>query len=218
MPAEGDVTNRLCVILTGGSGAPTIPLPRPDLVIAADSGLHLAAALGLRVDLVVGDFDSARPDAVAAAVTAGADLESHPADKDATDLDLALEAAARRGATRTIVVGGAGNDRIDHVLANSGVIAAERHAGVGPEWWVGPARVWPVRDLRTIDGKAGDTVSIVPVAGAVVVSTTGLRWPLQRDALEFGSSRGVSNQMTAATATVEVHSGVALVAHLEEAS
>jgi thiamine pyrophosphokinase len=173
--------------------------------------------LGLRVDLVVGDFDSARPDAVAAAVADGADVESHPVDKDATDLDLALDAAARRGATRTIVVGGAGSDRIDHVLANSGVIAAERHVAVGPEWWVGPARVWPVRDRRIITGRTGDTVSIIPVAGEVIVSTTGMRWPLQRDTLAFGSSRGVSNQMTATTATVEVHSGIALVAHLEEA-
>jgi thiamine pyrophosphokinase len=218
MPAEGDVIDRLCVILTGGSGAPTIPLPRPDLVIAADSGLHLAAALGLAVDLVVGDFDSARPEAVAAAVAGGAELESHPVDKDATDLDLALEAAGRRGATRTIVVGGAGDDRIDHVLANGGVIAAERHIGVGPEWWVGPARVWPVRGRRIITGREGDTVSIIPVGGGVVVSTTGLRWPLHAEPLGFGASRGVSNQMTGAEATVEIHSGVAMVAHLEEAS
>jgi len=217
MPAEGDVIDRLCVILTGGSGALTIPLPRPDLVIAADSGLHLAAALGLVVDLVVGDFDSVQPEAVAAAVIGGAELESHPVDKDATDLDLALEAAGHRGATRTMVVGGAGHDRIDHVLANGGVIAAERHIGVGPEWWVGSARVWPVRGRQTIAGGVGDTVSIIPVGGSVVVSTKGLRWPLHAEPLEFGSSRGVSNQMTGAEATVEIHSGVAMVAHLEEA-
>ena len=211
------MNQRLCVVLTGGSGAPTIPLPRPDVVIAADSGLHLAEALGLRVDLVVGDFDSARPDVVEAAVSAGATVESHPADKDATDLDLALHAAARLGSTRTIVVGGAGADRIDHVLAKAGVISADRHRAIAPEWWVGSARVWPVRDVCEIEGRPGDVVSIVPIAGDLVVSTTGLRWPLTHDTLEFGSSRGVSNRMTSFHATVEVHSGVAMVAHLEEA-
>ncbi|HEX5630261.1 MAG TPA: thiamine diphosphokinase [Acidimicrobiia bacterium] len=211
------MNQRLCVILTGGSGAPTRPLPRPDVVIAADSGLHLAAELGLVVDLVVGDFDSARPDLVDAAVSAGAELEHHPADKEATDLDLALDAAARRGATRTIVVGGAGDDRIDHVLANAGVIAAERHRSVAPEWWVGGARVWPVRGRSTFAGGAGYTVSILPMGGPVVVSTFGLRWPLARETLDFGSSRGVSNRMTSTDATVEVHSGIAMVALLEEA-
>ena len=208
---------RLCVILTGGSGAPERALPHPDLVIAADSGLHLASSLGLAVDLVVGDFDSAHPELVEAAVAAGARVETHPVDKDATDLDLALRAAARLGATRTIVVGGSGSDRIDHVLSNAGVIAAPEHIGVAPEWWVGPARVWPVRDRLEIAGVAGQVVSIVPLGGDAVVSTTGLRWVLQRDTLPFGSSRGVSNEMTADLAAVEVHSGLAVVAHLQEA-
>ena len=215
MPAEEDVSERLCVILTGGSGLPTAPLPNPDLVIAADSGLHLAEGLGLTVDLIVGDFDSADPEIVIDAVERGSAIESHPADKDATDLDLALTAAGRLGATRTIVVGGAGGDRIDHFLANTGLIASERHAAVGPEWWVGRLRVWPTREERTVEGQPGDIVSIVPVGGAATITTTGLRWGLMKETLEFGSSRGVSNEMTGTTATVQVHSGVVMVAHGE---
>ena len=207
---------RLCVILTGGSGAPTTPLPGADLVIAADSGLHLAARLGLRVDVIVGDFDSADPDRVAAAIAAGAAVERHPVDKEATDLDLALDAAARRGATRTIVVGGAGDDRIDHVLANAGVIAATRHSAIAPEWWVGPMQLWPTRGQRIVEGTPGDLVSIVPVAGDAVVTASGLRWPLAAEALPFGSSRGVSNTMTANTAVIEIHEGVAMVAYMKE--
>lgn len=206
---------RLCVILTGGGGAPSRPLPHPDIVIAADSGLGLAQHLGLHVDLIVGDFDSVDPDLVADAMLGGTVLETHPTDKDATDLDLALDAAARLGATRTIVVGGAGDDRIDHVLANSAVIASERHGAVAPEWWVGPVRTWPTRGRREIDGSPGDTVSIIPVAGEAVVTTSGLRWPLSADVLPFGSSRGVSNLMTATTASVEVHRGAVIVTHLE---
>jgi thiamine pyrophosphokinase len=217
MPAEGDVTDRLCVILTGGSGAPTIPLPRPDLVIAADSGLDLAAPLGLGVDLIVGDFDSADPVLVAAAVARGTTLETHPADKDATDLDLALGAAARLGATRTIVIGGAGDDRIDHVLANAGVIASSRHAAIAPEWWVGSVRMWPTRGRRVVEGAPGDLVSIVPVADDTIVTTSGLRWPLTAESLPFGTSRGVSNTMLEDRAVVDVHRGVAMVAHLKEA-
>lgn len=206
--------DRLCLILTGGSGAPEGALPPADLVIAADSGADVAAALGLRVDVVIGDFDSADPRAVAGAVESGATLESHPVDKDATDLDLALHGAAERAATRTIVLGGGGNDRLDHVLANAGVIAADRHAAIGPEWWVGPARAKPVRGKHLISGRPGDLVSIVPVSGTCSVTTGGLRWALEGEPLPLGSTRAVSNEMTGDTAEIEVLDGVAFVIHL----
>src|ERR687891_406355 len=47
---------------------------------------------------------------------AGAGIERHPAAKDATDLDLALNAALARRPRRIVVVTGAG-DRLDHTLA-----------------------------------------------------------------------------------------------------
>ena len=70
-------------------------------MIAADSGLDHATALGFAVDLVVGDLDSADPAAVDAAVAAGAAVERHPEAKDATDLELALARRAATADTRT---------------------------------------------------------------------------------------------------------------------
>ncbi|MGH8979215.1 MAG: thiamine diphosphokinase, partial [Acidimicrobiia bacterium] len=43
-------------------------LPDAAFVVAADSGLHLAEGLGLKVDRIVGDLDSADLDLVDAAV------------------------------------------------------------------------------------------------------------------------------------------------------
>ncbi|MGZ8687024.1 MAG: hypothetical protein ACXWZP_01210, partial [Gaiellaceae bacterium] len=53
-------------------------------VIAADGGVDRALALGLRVDIAVGDFDSVTPGGLAAVEASGARLERHPAAKDAT--------------------------------------------------------------------------------------------------------------------------------------
>ena len=106
-------------------------LPEDAVVIAADSGLHQARrSLGLHVDCVVGDLDSADPAAVERGPRRGADVERHPAEKDATDLELAFDCARDRGAQRITVVGGAGG-RLDHFLANVallGVAAVRRSA------------------------------------------------------------------------------------------
>ena len=103
MPAEGGMRVSRAIVLAGGDPVATRirdHLPADADVIAADSGLHLAGPLGLTVACVVGDLDSADPAAVDAAVAAGATVERHPVDKDATDLELAID-AARHAARRT---------------------------------------------------------------------------------------------------------------------
>ncbi len=88
---------RVALVFAGGDPPPANAregLGPVDLVIAADSGLHHALAFGADVDFVVGDLDSADPQAVNAAVAAGASVVRHPAAKDATDLELALRVAA----------------------------------------------------------------------------------------------------------------------------
>ena len=66
-----------------------VACPADAFVIAADSGLEHAAALGLSVDVLVGDLDSASASAVRAAEAAGVRIERHAVDKEATDLELA---------------------------------------------------------------------------------------------------------------------------------
>ncbi|HTL86619.1 MAG TPA: thiamine diphosphokinase, partial [Acidimicrobiia bacterium] len=83
-------------IVFAGSGmvAPAVraQLPRDAFVIAADSGLAVANALGVHVDLLVGDLDSVETSAVEIAEASGTTVARHPAEKDATDLELALDA------------------------------------------------------------------------------------------------------------------------------
>jgi len=199
------------VVLAGG--APVAPgtleeLPESSLVIAADSGLDRAMELGLAVDLIVGDLDSASPPALAA--YAQVPREEHPRDKDATDLDLALQAADRAGAQRVVVVGGHGG-RLDHLLANAALLCAPRFAHLDIEWVAGHARVRVVHDAVELHGSVGETVSLVPFGGPVHgVTTTGLRWRLDHEDLDPGSTRGVSNEFVRPVATVRVDAGTLL--------
>jgi thiamine pyrophosphokinase len=185
-------------------------LPRDALVIGADSGVEHALALGRRVDLVVGDFDSVKPDVLTQVEEAGARVERHPPDKDATDLDLALRAALDRGVGRVTIVGGHGG-RIDHFAANLQLLAAPGLAAVDVDAWLGRAHVTVVRGVARIDGRPGELVTLLAVGSrADGVTTTGLRFPLHDAALLPGSTLGVSNELDGTTATVSIRAGVVL--------
>ena len=193
-------TSRRAIVFAGGES----PLPSDrdvlegDLVIAADGGLEIAAALGITVDYVVGDMDSVSTATLDEAVAAGATAERHPADKHATDLELALSRAVAAGATDIVVVGGYGG-RLDHLLGNALLLAAAEMSRTRITWYVGDTAVSVARPGMSVvvHGESGDLVSLLPVAGvAGGIRTSGLRWRLDGETLAPGSTRGISNELT----------------------
>lgn len=196
------------VVLAGGPDRPSvIALPPGATVIAADGGAELAGAFGLRVELAVGDFDSLSEETLGSAVR----VERHPAEKDATDLELALAAALRLGPERILVLGGAGG-RLDHLLGGVLLLAADVFAGVRVDAQIGAAAVHVVRGERVLSGEPGELVSLFAVHGpASGVVTEGLVYPLCGETLEPGSSRGLSNVFAASKARVGLERGVLLV-------
>ena len=200
------------VVCAGGPVRATPPpLDEDAIVIAADAGVHEAERLGLHVDLLVGDLDSADGAAVPWVVAPGGRVERHPADKDASDLELALVAAAVADARQVLVLGGDGG-RLDHLLGNAFLLASARFADLRIDAVLGVASIHVVRDERTMEGTPGELVSLFAAGGpAGGVSTDGLRWRLDADTLMPGSTRGLSNEFVGAIASVRVGDGVVLV-------
>jgi thiamine pyrophosphokinase len=185
-------------------------LPRASTVVAADGGLDRAAALGLQVDVVIGDLDSASPNALANAEAAGARVVRHPIAKDATDLELALDEAVALRARRVLVVG-SGDGRLDHLLASLLLLGSERYAQLELDALVGDALVHVVRSERRLRGAPGELVTLVALGGpAQGVTTAGLEYPLAGETLSPGSTRGVSNTFSGEEALVQVANGVLL--------
>ncbi|OFW53954.1 MAG: thiamine diphosphokinase [Actinobacteria bacterium RBG_16_67_10] len=207
------MSNEVIVVVAGG--APPDPeaaliVPLGARVIAADSGLEHALALGLDVEIAVGDFDSASPEAVARAEAGGTRIERYPAEKDATDLELALDAAASFGPKRILVLAGDGG-RLDHLLSTLLLLGSSRYEAVEIDAFIGPARAYVVRRERTIEGEVGELVSLLALHGAAEgARTKGLMYPLAGETLEPGSSRGVSNVFTDSIARIMVERGVLL--------
>lgn len=204
------------VVVTGGDPIdPTLlrHVPPGACTIGVDSGVDHALALGLRVDVAVGDFDSVHPDHLALVEAGGAAVERHPVTKDATDLELGLHAAMARGARRVVVLGGHGG-RLDHLLANALLLAAAPFAALVVEAHMGAASLAVARPGRVtpIAAATGAVVSLLPVGGpATEVTTVGLLYPLRGEALAPGTTRGVSNVVTGPDAAVSHGGGTILV-------
>ena len=204
--------SRTIVVVAAGPVEPAARawLPEGACVVAADSGVDAARALGLAVDVAVGDFDSVTGAGLAAVEGAGARLQRHPAAKDATDLELALETALELGAARIFVVGAAGG-RLDHLLSTLLLFGHRRWEAVELDALLGSARAHVIRSDRSLEGEPGELVSLLPLHGrAEGVVTKGLRYPLRGETLEPGSSRGVSNVFAEARAHVRVGRGTLL--------
>jgi len=214
--ADGDVPLRVALDSAWPGWAPS-----DALVFAADGGARHAAQLGLRVDAWVGDGDSIDPGQLDALVAAGATVERVAVDKDETDAELAVKRALTAGASTIVVLGALGGARIDHALANVALLASPAVAAVDAVLYdaagarvrlvtaPGPDRA-TVR--RSLPGRPGDLVSLLPFGGDVTgVTTDGLRFPLVDEVLQLGRARGVSNVRTSDVATVAVRSGRLLV-------
>jgi thiamine pyrophosphokinase len=188
--------------------------PAPSLIIAADGGIRHVYAHGLRPDLVVGDMDSAPHDLLARAEHDGALIVRHPIDKDETDLELALLAAAARDCDPIRVLGALGN-RLDQTLGNVSLLALPDLHGHDARLIDGRQSAWMVQPgAHAIAGELGDTLSLIPLAGAVTgICTEGLRYPLRGETLHFGPARGMSNVLIAPQATISFAEGLLLVVH-----
>lgn len=207
------------IVVAGGIGTGELAaaiIPPARHVIAADGGAATAHELGLHVDDLIGDLDSVSAHDLERVTAAGGRIHRYPVAKDATDLELALAAAAALGPERILVLGGTGG-RLDHLLAGALLLTAPAWDGVDAtrthvEAWLGPAKITVIRGSRLLTAAVpGELVSLLAAGGvARGVSTDGLRYPLHGEDLAPGSSRGVSNEFTGSTATVTVTDGVIL--------
>lgn len=180
--------------------------------VCVDGGLVHCLAAGLAPTLLVGDLDSVPRDLLARDALAALPRLVFPADKDASDLELALRALADEPDTPDeVVVVGVSGGRTDHLLFN---------------WFLPASRPWPFA-LRLLDTSVdaavvtaarplavaavvGRTFSLLPLVRASGVTTRGLRYALAGATLETGSTLGLSNVVAAPEVRIEIASGTVL--------
>lgn len=188
-------------------------------VIAADGGLRAALRYGLKPALIIGDMDSVTPEELSPfEADSDVTIVKRPAEKDETDLELALLWVAQHidaGEVESITIIGGLGGRVDQTLANLYLLALPQLRGYDIRLIDGGQEIKLLRPgTHTIEGAQGNTISLIPLGGAVAgIHTDGLYYPLRGETLNFGPARGVSNVMTQDTATISLTDGALLLTH-----
>ena len=208
------------ILVVVGGGPVRVPAAvRADLVVAADSGLDAARAVGLRPDVLVGDLDSISEAGLAWASEAGVLIETHPADKDHTDTDLALHRAVGLGGRHLTLLASDGADstghRLDHLLGTLAALGAPALAACETVTaFVGGTALHVVHPGRSValHLRPGAVFSLVAAHGPCEgVTLSGARWPLDNASLPASSTRGISNEALDDTVEVAVAHGIVTV-------
>jgi thiamine pyrophosphokinase len=166
----------------------------------------------------VGDFDSLDEASRAALAAAGAEIFRHPAAKDEIDFELALALVRERGVMDIDVLGALGG-RWDMTFGNLFLPVVPEFAALRVRFRHGPWNLIVVRGPAefVIKGAPGDLVSLLPLGEEVRgISLSGCLYPLDRETLQAGRSRGLSNELTGPSAGLGFDSGALIVMHRAE--
>ncbi|MBK8783488.1 MAG: thiamine diphosphokinase [Anaerolineales bacterium] len=187
-------------------------LLRPDdFILCADGGTRHALALGLTPNVIVGDMDSLPANFQIS--TFDGEIVLYPKDKNETDLELAITHALTLNPAQILILAALGG-RMDQTLANIALLADLRLSTFDIRLSDSVEEIFFCRDQAKVEGRSGDIVSLIPWQGEVTgVFTENLRWHLHHETLYPDKTRGISNEMTADVASVQIRSGLLLIIH-----
>ncbi len=177
-----------------------------DFIIAADGGARTLPLSGIEPNLVVGDFDSVRPES----------LPSHwkvklETDQFTTDFEKALTNLPTRDPDSIVILGGLGG-RIDHELTN--LLIASRIPSVIPVKFIADdCSIYRITTVFQHKFPVGDTVSLIPWNQATNIRTRGLKWELQGQNMNAASQLGQSNEVVNSLVQIEISTGIIYFVH-----
>lgn len=187
-----------------------------DYLIGVDGGTEKILKLGLKPNIIIGDLDSLPEKTKQKLQNKQIEWITFNPEKNETDSELALRHAIKKGYTSITVFGFFGS-RLDHLLTNIFALSYFSEKNLDVLFVEGNQEIQIIKKEITLKGTPGDLVSLIPLQGNVTeVTTTNLQYPLQKEDLYFGYSRGISNVMLTKTAKVSIKSGHLLVIHTKQ--
>lgn len=198
------------LIITGGDYSPIPDNLKYDYVIACDAGYNNAIKLGIKPDLVMGDFDSyeGNPEC---------DIQDIPIKrfkvmKDDTDTMLAIKQAIVQGCTNIILACALGG-RMDHLFANIQSMAYVASRGLECSLYSANEYMTTLTEGETViprDDKCAFSVFALTdkVTG---LSIEGSAYDVKNAELENTFPLGACNKWNSDQIKVSIQSGILLI-------
>ncbi len=185
-----------------------ISVEKGDFVIAADGGYRYLKELGIKPDIVIGDFDSLK------FTPSGENVILLPKEKDDTDMDAAVKEGLNRGFLDFVFYGATGG-RLDHTLANLQLIAKLSQSGATAVIDGGDIMVTAITDSQICFGEEAE--GCVSVFSHTDISTgvtlKGLKYELENSELKNTFSLGISNEFCGISSAISVEKGTLIVTY-----
>ena len=180
-----------------------------EVIIAAARGMDFLYEHKITPDIIVGDFDSVKNEALSYFKEKGmSDIHVLNPEKDDTDSECALQIALDHGADHIIIIGATGT-RIDHVLGNISLLGKAMSEGKMAELLDTHNRIRMINNELEIEKNKqyGKYVSIIPVCKNNKITLEGFKYPLKDYTFEGFNTLGISNEIVDDIAKITVNEG-----------
>ncbi|MCL5774441.1 MAG: thiamine diphosphokinase [Firmicutes bacterium] len=200
------------LIITGGKAEKESIIKKAaseaDYIICADGGAKSAFKLGVKPDIIIGDFDSLPSALLKEAVFKGVTIQKHSPCKDKSDLELAVDYALSLKPLEITIAGALGR-RIDHTLFNIFLLKKALCKKVPAKILSSEWEIFLINKKAVIRGRKNFILSLIPLEGDCHgICLKGVKYILRNETLVPGNTRGLSNIILSEVAEVKLMSGM----------
>lgn len=178
-----------------------------DFIACADGGYVYAKKLGLKPDLIAGDFDSSeRPKNIAGRIV------TLPRAKDDTDTMYLVRECVKMGFQEFLLFGCTGG-RLDHTVANFCILHYLSENGKSAEMIDSENIIFTLSEgFQTVDNLNGHGFSIFPFGcSKCILTLRGFEYEIENSTISSDFPIGVSNILRSDHSVIEIKCGSAIV-------
>lgn len=194
-----------CIIIGAGNFQNEVIIKeKDDFLICADAGYSYIKDTDLKVDLLVGDFDSLND------IPTNINIYKLPKEKDETDLYVAIDEGIKQGYTEFLIYGSLGG-RIEHSIANIQILSKLAIQKIKAKLIDQNTIVEVLTEGTYIyDPELNGYLSLFSLSEKSLISLKNLKYELDKKELTHLFPLGIDNEFIGLVSTIYIHQGLVL--------